>query len=160
MIKNYLRGCAADRLERLSIPEPNSGCWLFTGCVNDDGYGRFFYKGKYPGAHRAAYEIHCKPIPAGMQVLHRCDNPPCVNPGHLFLGTADDNMQDMYAKKRYPTKQSAAKRAKLDPSKAFEIRWHDAIGARHKDIAAMYGVTRPLISAICRNEAWRQECHD
>ncbi len=86
--------------------------------------------------------------------------PSCVNAEHFFLGDHFDNMQDMYSKGRYPTKQSARNRAKLNPEKAFEIRWHDAIGMRHSDIAAMHGVTRPLISAICRNETWQMECHD
>ncbi len=161
MSKNYLRGCAKDRLERLSIPEPNTGCWIFTGYVTDDGYGEFSYNGKKSLAHRASYDMHVGPIPDGMQVLHRCDMPPCVNPEHFFLGSHTDNMQDMSKKGRFKDSRGIKHpRAKLDPSKAFEIRWYDAIGTRHKDIAAMYGVTRPLVSAICRNEAWQQECHD
>jgi hypothetical protein len=128
--------------------------------VNEDGYGRFNLDGIIELAHRASYMIHIGPIPDGMQILHHCDMPPCVNHEHFFLGDQFDNMQDMYSKGRYPTRQSARNRAKLNPSKAFEIRWYDAIGMRHKDIAAMYGVTRPLISAICRNEIWQMECHD
>lgn len=130
------------------------------GYVNEDGYGRFRLDGVVELAHRASYMINIGPIPEGMQVLHRCDMPPCVNHEHFFLGDQFDNMRDMYAKGRYPTKQSARKRSKIDPSKAFEIRWQDAIGCRHENIAQRFGVTRPLISAICRNEIWQQECHD
>lgn len=99
--------------------------------------------------------IHVGPIPEGKQVLHRCDMPPCVNPDHFFLGDHSANMQDMYAKGRYPTKEAAKRRAKLDIEKANEIRGLAQKGLRHADIAEMFGVTRPLISAICRNEAWQ-----
>lgn len=71
-------------------------CWGWRRKVNNHGYGRVgdLY------AHRVSYEIHVGPIPAGLQVLHRCDNPPCSNPSHLFLGTVTDNMRDMWAKGR------------------------------------------------------------
>lgn len=155
-----LVGKAAQRLENLSVIDPISRCHFFIGCLHKDGYGLFAFGGKTRLAHRASWLIHRGPIPDGLHVMHGCDNPQCVNVDHLSLGTRSDNMQDMYAKGRYPIKRSARKRAKLDQSKAFEIRWYDAIGTRHKDIAAMYGVTRPLVSAICRNEVWQQECHD
>ncbi len=154
-------GGDASRLERHSIPEPNTGCYIFTGYVNEDGYGRFRLNDSIELAHRASYMIHIGPIPEGMQVCHSCDMPSCVNPGHFFLGSQIDNIADMVSKKRQRgVKGVKHPSAKLNPSKAFEIRWYDAIGTRHKDIAAMYGVTRPLISAICRNEIWQQECHD
>jgi hypothetical protein len=78
------------------IPEPNSGCWLWDGWVNGRGYGRFG-KGL---AHRISWELHRGPIPAGMNICHKCDVPPCVNPDHLFLGTQTDNMRDCARKGR------------------------------------------------------------
>lgn len=82
-----------------------SGCWVYSGAVDQHGYGRpakIFpdrVKRRYY-AHRRVYEIECGPIPEGMHVLHKCDNPPCCNPKHLFLGTHMDNMKDKRAKGR------------------------------------------------------------
>lgn len=79
-------------------PEPNSGCWLWTGYCQR--YGFFKWNGKQTHAHRVSYEIHCGKIPTGMEVCHKCDVPSCVNPDHLFLGSHDDNMKDMVRKGR------------------------------------------------------------
>ncbi len=141
----------------------SGNCWIWTGSKNTSKgeYGRFYFGDKRMLAHRVSYELFCGQIPEGNQVLHRCDNPSCVNPDHLFLGTTTDNMQDMMAKGRGKCARGIDHhRAKLNPEKAFEIRWRAALGHKHGDIASDFGVTRPLISAICRNEIWRQECHD
>lgn len=83
--------------------EPNTGCWLWTGAVIPvSGYGQMRYgKGTPKKAHRVSYEIFVGPIPDGLYVCHRCDTPLCVNPDHLFLGTAKDNAQDAMRKGRY-----------------------------------------------------------
>lgn len=75
-------------------------CWIWTGLLQKSGYGVIKRKQKAVRAHRAAYELYVGPIPTGLHVLHRCDNPPCVNPQHLFLGTHVDNMRDMEKKGR------------------------------------------------------------
>jgi len=75
-------------------------CWLWEGCLRTDGYGCFRLNGKTRTTHRLAYEWLVAPIPLGLQVLHRCDNPSCVNPNHLWLGTHGDNMRDAAAKGR------------------------------------------------------------
>ena len=78
-----------------------SGCWEWTGSKNDKGYGRVYADRDEKRAHRAMWEQAHGPVPDGLWVLHRCDNPPCVNPDHLFLGTPLDNVRDMMAKGRH-----------------------------------------------------------
>lgn len=84
-----------ERFESFVMPEPNSGCYLWMGNSLRWGYGRFHHGGKRPLAHRFAWELNRGPIPAGIHVLHRCDNPSCVNVDHLYLGTHRDNMADI-----------------------------------------------------------------
>ena len=76
------------------------GCWTWTAAITAFGYGVIQWQGKKRPAHRIAWELTYGPIPAGKWVLHKCDNPPCVRPDHLFLGTVIDNVADMVAKGR------------------------------------------------------------
>ena len=87
--------------------EKSDGCWIWKGSRHHNGYG-YLHRGghtdRHPArAHRFSWEIHNGPIPVGLWVLHRCDNPPCVRPDHLFLGTRKDNMVDCAAKGRVCT---------------------------------------------------------
>lgn len=112
-------------------------------------------------AHRASYQMFCGEIPDGLQVLHHCDNPACVNPGHLFVGTHTDNMQDMVAKGRNVCRKGVDHhKAKLNPEKAFFIRWQAAMKQSWSSLAAEYGVSKYLIQCIVHNRIWRQEAHD
>ena len=83
-----------ERFNDKYIPEPNSGCWLWTANTNQDGYGFFWLNGRNESAHRVSWLLHRGPIPDGLCALRRCDNPCCVKPGHLFLGTTSDNATD------------------------------------------------------------------
>lgn len=89
----------AGRLLAMSIPEPNSGCWLWLGNINYLGYG-MVRDGRMRSAHRASFEVFRGPIPDGMDILHRCDVRCCINPDHLWLGSHRDNMRDMRTKGR------------------------------------------------------------
>lgn len=97
----------AERFMDKVSPEPNSGCWLWTGFYQEFGYGRMGVGYAVEGtrgtamAHRLSYEIFVGPIPDGICVLHRCDVPECVNPEHLWLGTHSDNVNDKVAKGRH-----------------------------------------------------------
>lgn len=83
------------------IPEPNTGCWIWTAPLSTLGYGWFRCNGKRTQAHRFSLEIFKGPIPEGLFALHTCDNRWCVNPDHLYVGTALDNARDMVARGRH-----------------------------------------------------------
>lgn len=80
----------------------SDGCWLWAAAVDRDGYGQLRVRGVQSGAHRVSWAIHYGAIPEDLHVLHHCDNPRCVRPDHLFLGTTADNTADMIAKGRHP----------------------------------------------------------
>jgi hypothetical protein len=152
------------------IPEPNSGCWLWTGYADKDGYGiyctgsRQAKTRKYIKAHRLSYELFCAPVPEGKIVCHKCDNPSCVNPEHLFVGTWQDNVSDMVAKGRYrsggkPHPGEENGRAKLSTEDVHFIRKAHCFGVRGqpgstKNLAERFGVTKTVIQRIVRKESW------
>lgn len=110
-----------ERFERLYMAVPESGCWLWLGSVNKDGYGKVKVEGKNLTAHRWSWMINRSEIPHGMQVLHRCDVTYCVNPNHLFIGTNQDNVYDKEKKGRgYHTPPPV--RTKLSDDDVREIR--------------------------------------
>ena len=88
------------RLEAQSIPEPNSGCRLWLGPVWDDGYGRIMLDGRYRRVARVALAAYKGPVLRGVLVLHTCDQPTCVEPSHLYAGTAKNNHDDMVKRGR------------------------------------------------------------
>jgi HNH endonuclease len=100
----------ATRFWKFVEPEPNSGCWLWSGAQNRRGYGAIsIARSRMREAHRIMWQLEYGRIPDGMHVLHRCDVPPCVNPGHLWLGTRRDNMQDASKKGRIASQKEPAR---------------------------------------------------
>lgn len=81
-------------------PEPNTGCWLWSGAIDKSGYGVFRLEGKNKKAHRMSYHIFKEDIPEKLQVNHKCDVRCCVNPDHLWVGTQKENILDAVSKKR------------------------------------------------------------
>lgn len=148
-------------------------CWQWTAALTN-GYGRFGIGRKVVLAHRFAWELANGPIPDGLGVLHACDNPSCVRPAHLFVGTSKDNMQDCASKgrlgaQRYPAfyasfpsripvdRRARGERqhsAKLNASQVTEIRSLANTLSRSR-IAAKFGVTKQAINAVVSRTTWR-----
>lgn len=132
-------------------------CWFWTGCINNSGYGQFSLDGWMQKAHRIAWILTNGPIPSGTGhhgtcVCHRCDNPLCVRPEHLFLGTHDDNMRDKKAKHRQGNQRGMANgRRKLSEDQVRDIR---ADPRTQQSIASDYGLGQSQVSRIKRGEHW------
>ena len=139
-----------ERFEEKCYAEPNTGCWLWTACVSEKGYGLFSIGSKRVRAHRVSYEIYVGAV-GQMNVLHRCDTPSCVNPDHLFLGTSKDNSEDMVRKGRQ-TSGSRNGRAKITDAQALAIYLSDE---HPEDLAQRYGLTRGAILSIRRKSSWK-----
>ena len=138
--------------------EKTDGCWLWQAGRDRDGYGVFGVKTEsrwvQVRAHRLAYEMTLGSVPEGMWVLHRCDNPPCVNPEHLFLGTVRDNVDDSVRKGRH-TRGSRNGTSKLTEIDIPWIRFaREYAGASFGRIAKAYGVTERAIMNITQGKNW------
>lgn len=138
-------------------------CWEWVSKAKHwFGYGRIGSGGWFGPcrlAHRVSWEIHHGPVPDGLFVLHRCDNPPCVNPAHLFLGTIADNVADAQSKgrlRRRPGHQKGAKNgnAKLSEDDVREIRRLRRAGALCREIACRFGITGTQVSVIEKRKQW------
>ncbi len=134
-------------------------CWLWAGTKGPRGYG-LLWKGPhhcFHRAHRLSLELLGEVIPAGHYVCHRCDVPACVNPAHLFVGTAAENNADCARKgRRREARGERQARAKLTAEAVLHIR--EAVAsktARIIDLARHYGVTHASVSEVVRNETWR-----
>lgn len=116
------------------------GCWEWAGRKMRNGYGKLVFEGYEVSAHRLSYLIHIGRIPAGICVLHKCDNKPCVNPDHFFLGTKGDNNRDCCAKGRRPIGENHPY-AKLSDADVAAIRRSYVPRRNGKELAYKYGVT-------------------
>ena len=132
-------------------------CWGWLASSDSCGYGRFRFRSKLLSAHRVSWEIHNGKIPNGLHILHKCDNPNCVNPNHLSLGTHQDNMNDRGAKKRTSggnLKGEANKASRFSESDIITMRDLAKQGVKQKEIASQFGTTQPVISNIINHKYW------
>jgi hypothetical protein len=131
----------------------DGGCWEYQGYQDRGGYCHIFYKGKERRVHRVAWMTWRGPIPDGLFVLHHCDNPRCINPKHLFLGTDADNAHDKISKGRAVNlKGEDHGNAKLTSQQVSEIRMS---GLPQRVTASIYGVSKTEVGRIRRREYWR-----
>lgn len=144
-------------------------CWLWTGCTERKGYGKFHWGGHLTAAHRVSYEMVFGPVPDGLWVLHHCDNRLCCNPDHLFLGTAADNTADMVRKGRNARGERSGMRlhpesicrgerhgmARLTEAAVLEIRHLVADGAAQRAVAAQFGMSPATVCVIVARKVWK-----
>ena len=136
------------------------GCWGWSGQVDGGGYGRMRgpaidgHRGNNVVASRISWMLHTGDIPPGLCVLHRCDNPPCVRPDHLFLGTLGDNNKDATSKGRNARGHKNGQ-SKLSDNDVIDIKSRISRGDVQRRIAEDYGVTFQLISEIARGNLWK-----
>ena len=144
-----------DRVNSQIIAGLNN-CNIFTGCKDDCGYGRINKEGKLVRLHREMWALHNGTIPPEMCVCHACDNPACINPNHLFLGTHQDNMTDKAKKGRVKdTKGQMNPAAKLTSQNVVEIRCLLKTGRTAYGIARDYGVSGECVLDIKHNRTWK-----
>jgi hypothetical protein len=140
-----------------------SGCWLWQRHRTASGYGMLYYDGKMRSAHRVSFFVYRRPIPVGLCVCHSCDNPACVNPDHLWLGTQKENLQDASRKGHmlgsqspHPTLQGACNpQAKLNNRQVSVIRRARTLGVSCRFLATCFPVSHHTISEITRRVAWK-----
>ena len=151
------RKMARPLLERFweSIKKTSS-CWMWVGSRDKDGYGYLSTPRGDIKAHRLAHELHSKmPIPRGLLCCHSCDNPPCVNPAHLFLGTNKDNLSDAALKLRMHCGEEHGN-SKLTESKVLKIR---SLYASHlhsqEEIGKLFGINQTQVSRVVSRKQWR-----
>lgn len=143
------------RFDQKWLLNKETGCWDWTASCAGKGYGQIKIPGtrKQDYAHRVSYRINIGEIPEGKYVLHRCDNPKCVNPAHLFLGNAKDNAQDMRDKGRHLPGESNTE-AVLTAKDVVAIRAVLDTGMPQSRIAKMFGISQITVSRIKRRLRW------
>ena len=137
------------------IVDADTGCWNFQrNILTSSGYGRIRVDDRWMLAHRASFIFANGPLPPQAWVLHRCDNPACVNPEHLFAGTNLDNIADMVAKRRH-IHGERHHRAKLTEQDVLDIRTSFARGEQRRPIAERHGITIGHVKDVVHGRVWK-----
>ena len=154
MVNQYKKSSVQDRFfAKVFVPKGPNACWEWTASKCKDGYGLFSVNGKLTNAHRFSYQFFCGEITGKMFTCHKCDNPGCVNPKHLFLGTPKDNMLDKVKKNRQ-AKGSKNGKSKLKENDILEIRKMLNSGSTGREIAKQFGIHPSIITRIKHGGIW------
>lgn len=167
-----VKGAVLNRLMNRAAILTGSGCWEWRGAKFQSGYGMIVVNGKQKRAHRVMFECAKGPIPVGLLVRHTCDNPACINPAHLCLGTNADNSADMVQRGRQAKGDRSAMRrvevrARMSTLMAGEnssfarLSWDKVSMIRkdrrsHSEIAKDYGVSQPTITRVKNRNTWKE----
>lgn len=150
-------------------PTLKTRCWEWLGALVSDGYGCIYIHNKRNGAHRFSWELHNGEIPDGLWVLHKCDNPKCVNPSHLFVGNRQQNVDDMMNKGRLEAPKGEKNGfSSLTPDQVLEIRTKfkrqsrkgqkgraGNVSSNANELAKEYGISAHHVRALVRKIAWK-----
>jgi len=155
--KKYAKAFCSDKCRFMSYVDVSGDCWLWKAGKNKSGYGKFSYKRvKSVPAHRVSYMLFVGDIPENKCVCHVCDNPSCVKPIHLWIGTTQENTADMILKGRSLFGEKHNK-AKLSCDDILYIRELNKIKKYNQlEIAKMFNVTSGHINNIVKNRVWRK----
>lgn len=161
-IRGHGERCASAEIRfwKYVTPGDPNECWPWQGTARDDGYGQLTVDGrigKTVRAHRFSWELHFGPIPQGMDVCHKCDNPPCCNPYHFFLGTDADNMADKVAKGRARggAPGETNPNHKLTRQDILKIRELGAQGVSPTEIGRQFDITDATAGKIVQRKSWK-----
>jgi len=139
----------------------NTECWNFVGAKDKNGYGKKYYQKKHMRAHRVSYLIHKGQIPEGFLVCHKCDNPSCINPEHLFIGKNIDNVKDCMRKGRWMKQEGTqrynakltdeiVRKARRKAQEPGQVAWYVA-----KEYAGKYGVGISVMAKAIYRVTWK-----
>jgi hypothetical protein len=144
--------------KKVQKPSAESECWIWTGAVVKSGHGLAWNGERVVPAHRLALEISGSPVPGDRLACHRCNNPKCVNPSHLYAGTHADNARDAIAAGSFhfnPAPRGEANRsAKLTCADVAEIRRLSGLGFSQRELGRQFGVTHCAIGKVLHGETW------
>lgn len=138
-----------------NVTRSDEGCWIWAGSIDKNGYGEFFYHGRNRRAHELALSFTTgEKRHDSLDTCHSCDNPPCVNPGHLRFGTRQSNVDEMHERNRniYGSRHPSTK---LTEAEVLLIRERRALGARQKDLSRDFDITEGAIVAIVHGRNWK-----
>jgi len=137
-----------------SFKRKKEGCWEWNKARNHGGYGTFYHNKRTWIAHRISWILHYGKLEKGMFVLHKCDNPACVRPDHLFVGTNKDNLRDCAEKGRIASGERNGN-SKMTNSTVKKIRKLSNCGMKGTEIANLVGVHKSTVSRVLRKIIWR-----
>lgn len=148
ILKSEIPDSAIAKFHSKFTQKESCECWEWIAAKGRHGYGHFSFAGKTRQSHRVAFAIYFGSVP-DLLVCHKCDNPSCVNPDHLFLGTDKDNLNDSYSKRR--------RSVKISPEAWNRIIEQIQSGRSHREVADEFGVTHQAITYIKKAKLGKEQ---